>query len=396
MNTSRCSARTSLPFSARVALALASASLLPATGCGGDAGPSGPGGGGGPLPVSGQIVYARDRNASGQIAPILEESAGGFDSGEVDSPAMAVDPSRPAGDRFVLYYEAVGPGGTVIGVVTSAEEDLIPIEISRTQVVGLGAPGGPYSFAATDPVVVVDKRAGQETTRYKMWFEGRGGAGGQTSTILYGTSADGIAWSAFTPCTGLNATFASVRVADPAVVLDGTTYKMWFEAINASSGGADGPGRIGYAESSDGIAWVIKDAAGNTGAAAGPVFSPSGNPFDAYSVNSPSVVLDPGTGAPYKLWYEAGNQAGDVQSTIGYATSSNGLTWSRAALPVLSPSSDLTVPLPFDSGDLEHPSAWIDVTIPAGTDGHFMLWYTGDAEGSATPNRIGLATGYTP
>ena len=43
--------------------------------------------------------------------------------------------------------------------------------------------------------------------------------------------------------------------------------------------------------------------------------------------------------------------------------------------------------------DIEHPSAAIDNSIPASSDGHYLLWYTGDGENSASPNRIGLATG---
>ncbi|MDH4036162.1 MAG: hypothetical protein OEX18_13005 [Candidatus Krumholzibacteria bacterium] len=379
-----------------IALAFAAIFTIPAAGCGGDSAPTGPGGPGGPGQVSGQIVYSRARNVSGEIIPVLAESGSGFDRNEVDSPAIAVDSGRPGGDKFLLYYEAVGTQGTVIGLVSSAEEDLLPLTIGRTLVVGTGAPASGYSFAATDPTVLVDKRPAEAAERYKMWFEGRSGTTGQTSTILYGTSADGVTWSSFTPCTGLTAAFASVRVADPCVILQGDTYKMWFEAINTTNGADDGPGRIGYAESADGIAWVIEDAAGNTGPSAGPVFSPGSAAFDAYSVNAPSVVHDPAASPAFHMWYEAGDQAGDVLNTIGYATSSNGLTWSRASLPVLAPSSDLLVPLPFDSGDLEHPAASIDASIPAGTEGHFLLWYTGDSEGSATPNRIGLAKGYKP
>lgn len=351
----------------------------------------------GGTPVSGQIVYSRNRNGAGQIIPVLAESGSGFDSDQVDSPAIAIDGSRPNGDKFLLYYEADGSQGVVIGVVSSDEEDMVPLVIGRTLAVGLGAPGSAYSFAATDPTVVVDRRVGQESARYKMWFEGRGGTGGATSTILYGTSADGTSWSAFSPCTGLGATFAAVRVADPTVVLDGDTYKMWFEAINTSAGGADGPGRVGYAESADGVAWVVRDAVGNTGAAAAAVFTPDASGFDAYSVNAPSVVLDASSAsARFKMWYEAGNASGNVENTIGYATSANGLTWTRSSLPVLAPSGDSIVPLPFDSGDLEQPMAAIDSSFPVGTLGHFLLWYAADSEGSVTPNRIGLATGRAP
>ena len=40
--------------------------------------------------------------------------------------------------------------------------------------------------------------------------------------------------------------------------------------------------------------------------------------------------------------------------------------------------------------------AFVDASLPTNLEGHFLLWYTGDAEGSVTPNRIGLAKGWTP
>jgi len=327
-----------------------------------------------PKDISGDIIYSRNRDGTGAITPVLKESGGGFDSFEVDSPSVAIDSGRPGGDKFLVFYEADGPQGTTIGLVTSPEEDLVPMSQNRTQVVSLGSSGSPFAFAATDPTVIVDKRAGEETRRYKMWFEGRGGSGGQVSTIMYGTSSNGVAWSTFVPCIGLTPSFGQVRVADPTVLFDGSKYRMWFEAIASSTAGIDGS---------------------NSGSEAIAIFQPSsGSEFDAYSVGSPSVVQDPSDSvAPWKMWYEAGNQAGDVQNTIGYATSQNGLIWVRATKPVIRPSSDSRIPLPFDSGDLEHPSAYIDTSVPPELEGHFLLWYTGDAEGSATPNRIGFAKG---
>ena len=35
----------------------------------------------------------------------------------------------------------------------------------------------------------------------------------------------------------------------------------------------------------------------------------------------------------------------------------------------------------------------VDSSVPAATEGHFLLWYTGDGEGGASPNRIGFAAG---
>jgi hypothetical protein len=284
--------------------------------------------------------------------------------------------------------------------VSSDEEDFESLTVGRTQVIGLGVSGSGYEFAATDPTVLVDKSVPFGVSgRYHMWFEGRSGVSGGTSKIIHCVSGNGIAWSNFQTCLGLDPTFGSVRVADPCVVLDGALFRMWFEAIDGiAAGGADGPATIGYADSTDGVTWILRDAAGQMGAAAGPVFVP-GAPqrFDSYSAGSPSVVIDPaepaGSAMRFKLWYEAGDVAASTENTIGYATSPNGLSWSDPQLPVLVPSSDSLVPLPFDSGDLEHPAAAIDDDVPAATVGHFLLWYTGDGEGGAVPNQIGLARG---
>ncbi|MGA1204161.1 MAG: hypothetical protein ACO4BJ_14470, partial [Planctomycetota bacterium] len=100
-------------------------------GCGGGGGGGGGGAISGTSPVldySKYRVYAdpNDPNDPGSVEPILSETgaAGDFDSDEVDSPAVAVDKSRPNGDFFLLYYEAQDAAGVLsIGLLTSDEED---------------------------------------------------------------------------------------------------------------------------------------------------------------------------------------------------------------------------------------------------------------------------------
>ncbi len=371
---------------------------LVAAGCGG-----GGGGGGGapanPAPSEPDIIYSKNRNGAGQIAPVLAEGGASFDANAADSPAVVVDSGRPNGDKYMLYYEAESSGAvSSIAVVTSTEEDFDPIVLPRDQVIAPGSFG--FTVGATDPAVIVDKSVAPNTLgRYRMWFEGRSGVNGAVSAIVTCISADGIAWSDFDVCTGLAADFASVRIADPAVITDGNLFGMYFEAIDTSNlDGSDGPATIGYADSSDGVAWTVRDGAGSSGSQSQPVFragAPGG--FDAFSVGSPSVVLDESqsVGSPrrFVLWYEAGDVPESTENSIGVAFSANGLNWSDPQVPVLSPSSDLQVPLPFDSGDLEHPSALIDLAVPAGTEGHYLLWYSGDGENGASPGRIGFAAG---
>jgi hypothetical protein len=352
------------------------------------------GAGTGTRKVSNEIIYSKHRDpATGLIVPVLAESGTAFDAIEVDSPAIVYDTDRPAA-KFLLYYEATNAAGqSTIGLISSNEEDFVPVVRPRTQIIGLGPVNGPFESGATDPTVLVDTRAAEVSRRYKMWFEGRSGVGGATSTIVYCTSADGVTWTGFTACA-LVASFARVRISDPTVIFDGGLFKMWFEAVDTATGGTT----IGYAVSGDGITWTVRDASGNAGAAAIPLLTPgAGGSFDAFSIGAPCVVRDDSIAAGvvgrFKLWYEAGDNVADVQNTIGYMTSADGLMWNRATLPALVPSSDLVTPLPFDSGDLEHPSATIITTIPANQEGRFLLFYTGDGENNVTPNRVGLAKG---
>lgn len=84
---------------------------------------------------------------------------------------------------------------------------------------------------------------------------------------------------------------------------DGIVYKMWFSWRTKKS--------IAYTESRDGIHWNAPKI----------VLSPAGN--WEQDLNRPGVVFKDGT---YHLWY-TGQALG--QSRIGYATSPDGLSWTR-------------------------------------------------------------------
>ncbi len=89
-----------------------------------------------------------------------------FDYREVDSPCVVEDPSRVPifADRFLLFYEGTDALlNYVIALVSSTEEDLDPLVIGRTVVMGPasmpdlidnGTPIAP--FGAADPTVIVD------------------------------------------------------------------------------------------------------------------------------------------------------------------------------------------------------------------------------------------------
>jgi hypothetical protein len=191
---------------------------------------------------------------------------------------------------------------------------------------------------------------------YKMWGMGIN-AGGFPYFGLW-TSADGKAWAESSGISIFNRSVTTTAfdysaIAAPWVIKDGATYKMWY-----SGKASDGRWRIGYATSSDGLTWTRQN---------------SGNPvfdrglvarFDGGGVAYPSVIKD---GNTYRMWY-----AGVIESTsiwqIGYATSANGISWTRQnnSNPVLGFGKKGT----YDESGLLYPRVVKDGPT-------FRLWYIG-------------------
>ena len=152
-------------------------------------------------------------------------------------------------------------------------------------------------------------------------------------------------------------------VSHPWVLFDGTQYKMWY-------GGYDSRWRIGYATSPDGVTWTKHG--GNPVLDLGP-----NGAWDDWHVSLPCVLFD---GTQYRMWYHGTYGSGSsVHWEIGYATSPDGISWTKhAGNPV------------FERGD---PGAWDDFNVYYPRiifDGdQYKMWYTGYDQ---TSNRIGYAT----
>ena len=163
---------------------------------------------------------------------------------------------------------------------------------------------------------------------YKMWY---GASDGSHFRIGYATSEDGISWIKFDdplttdppyaesdPVLGLGpGSFESQVVYFPTVYYDGTIYRMWYAGTNGNTD------CVGYATSSDGIAWV-KDTLHN------PVIN-VGSPgsWDDTGVDPGPVKYD---GTTFEMIY---NGYSGQLFQAGYATSTDGITWNKADDPVL-------------------------------------------------------------
>jgi predicted GH43/DUF377 family glycosyl hydrolase len=146
---------------------------------------------------------------------------------------------------------------------------------------------------------------------------------------------------------------------------DSGRYEMWFDATTAIY---VRPYSIGYAVSDNGIAWTIHPT---------PVLTADQGTWDEGTVEEPNVIRENGQ---YKMWY-TGGPMGIAVTKIGYATSPDGITWTKyAGNPVIEPGT----------------SAW-DMGGPMGNcvlvvAEVYKMWYSAYEVFPSNTSRIGYAT----
>jgi hypothetical protein len=152
------------------------------------------------------------------------------------------------------------------------------------------------------------------------------------------TSPDGINWTKYTGNPVLTksnpADWDGKWIESPAVVYDSasSTYQMWYNGVSYNNWLI----KVGYATSPDGISWT--KYTGN------PVVDVGANlSFDDMWVGTPAVIK---RNDIYEMWYSGFcSVSGFDTLRIGYATSSDGITWNKyAGNPLFS-----TVTDPYDS-----------------------------------------------
>lgn len=221
------------------------------------------------------------------------------------------------------------------------------------------------------------------------WAHTPGTCGPALEGAVFGRSGDG--------CGGGGTTFDSNNVEGPVILRDVATaaapcpgiaegavcYRMWYTGFDAG-----GVRRIGYAVSPDGTTWVRVPGTAGGGAVLGP--GPAGN-FDSAGVSFPYVIRN---GAAFEMWYNGFN--GSI-FTIGFATSTDGVNWTRVAGPltqgaVLRPTGAST----FDQSIVAAPAVVRDEASPQlpcenGRTGGacYRMWYQGTD--AANVFRIGYA-----
>ena len=156
---------------------------------------------------------------------------------------------------------------------------------------------------------VFDVAALTDAGRYRMWVSWR-----PKASVALVESTDGIHWSEPEIVLGPNpATAWEGGINRPAVVKRRDGYHMWY------TGQTRDKSFIGYATSADGRNWKRMSA--------GPVLLPE-QPWEKVAVMCPHVIWDEAARL-FRMWYSGGEQY--EPDAIGYATSPDGLHWTRHA-----------------------------------------------------------------
>ena len=196
---------------------------------------------------------------------------------------------------------------------------------------------------------------------YKMWYTGQHVS--PWPEIGYATSSNGNSWTKHGTnpvlTKGTSGAWDDEGVGSSCVIWDDddNLYKMWYTGTPDNTFGAIPA--IGYATSSNGTSWTKYGTnpvltAGTSGA------------WDDAGVQSPCVIKENATS--YKMWYSGRSADGGIGSLqIGYATSSNGTSWTKSGSnPVLAKGTD---------------PAWDSRGVGVGCvveiDGDYQMWYTG-------------------
>jgi len=230
---------------------------------------------------------------------------------------------------------------------------------SSLPVLKLGMIGSFDQTYLSEPYVMWD------VNHYKMWYIG---GNGDTSEVGLATSPDGMVWTKepTNPVLKLGPmnSWDDRGINSVSVLKTATGYDMWY------SGRGNMTSRpIGHATSPDGITWT--KYVGNPIFISGTVGAWDENLDGCYVLH---------TGVTYHMWYTAMEKANSIRR-IGYASSSDGLSWTKEPNAVL---------------PLGAPGKWDDVyatwpTVLQEADGSFAMWYFGSG-GSPVDSGIGWAT----
>lgn len=214
------------------------------------------------------------------------------------------------GSTYEMWYIGIGLHGVQqIGYLTSTDGINWPRTLTEP-VLGVGSGDAWDSQTLESPFIIKEG-----PMSYKMWYSGLGPD--DYWRIGYATSTDGINWTkhASNPVLDQGSdTWNNRYVQGPSIIQEDSLYKMWLNTVGADGGGWRP--YMSYATSPNGITWTL--------AITNPLFGRDSTHYweDGW-IWSPNILH---IGGNYQMWYSAwGSDAGYT----GYATSPDGWTWTK-------------------------------------------------------------------
>jgi hypothetical protein len=193
-----------------------------------------------------QIGYATSSNGTTWARPdpnnpvLPRGGADDWDGEEVVSPTVIYDAS--AVSPYMMWYAGrndsigttgIGYAGSNDGITWSKYDDPATTAnpyANSDPVISFGQDGAWHSWCQCSPCVI------KEDSIYRMWFLGESNIGKER--IGYAYSIDGIHWRQYDGnpiiMEGGSGAFDENDAADPMVLKDGNTYKMWYRGDNGS------------------------------------------------------------------------------------------------------------------------------------------------------------------
>jgi len=216
---------------------------------------------------------------------------------------------------YHMWYSSWDSVNTRIGYATSPD-GIAWTKYTGNPVLDIGLPGSWDESGVTRATVVYNESV------YHMWYTGNNTSG--VNRLGYATSPDKIVWTKYAnnPVmdVGPPGTWDDAGILFGDIIFTDSIYQLWYTGWDSTNL------RIGYATSPDGINWI--KYAGNPVLKLGEAGS-----WDSAGVTQPTIVCHDST---YHMWYTGGKEMipGIPFLNIsfpGYATSSDGINWTKYA-----------------------------------------------------------------
>lgn len=303
--------------------------------------------------------------------PVLTKGPSNWDNIAIGQPTCLIE-----NDTIKMWYVGVGIDMKArICHATSMDGINWTKYNNGNPVLNVGNPGEWDSGWLDAPEIV------KSPTGYFLYYYGDTIQQSAEINSSYGvaTSPDGINWTKYSGnpvlIKGNLPDWDGKWIESPAVIYDNvsSTFKMWYNGV-----ATNWLIKIGYATSPDGFIWTKYN--GNPVMDVG-----TGGSFDDMWLGTPAVILRNNT---YEMWYSGFSSISGFDTLrIGFATSSDGITWSKySGNPLLN-----TFTSPYDSL-IDDGGPWAPDVIFDSNSSTFKMWTESNGGFSLATSPVNLST----